>query len=273
MSTISTAQQPRGASRTQLLVAGILGLLAAGLVFVVLSNAEGGGSSEQAAATTPVLVAAQPIQAGARITDQMLTVRALPATAVVADAYREADKGLVVGKVARYPISQGSQVSASLVVEGAKSPALSFQIPPGLRGMTIPVSITNTPAALIAPGDFVDVIVSVEAFLLTGRAQPQAQNQRELRGAATLLQNIQVLSVARDFANTGAVYEPSTRGTPPGDKEQVQFVTLAVTPEQAQLLWLAQENGKLTLVLRPFGDDGVVPLAPRLEPLQLAPLP
>ncbi|HXH22376.1 MAG TPA: Flp pilus assembly protein CpaB [Dehalococcoidia bacterium] len=268
MSSISQAQPKPGADRRQLLIAGILGLIAAVLVIMFLNSAED-DKPGAAVETGTVVTAAARIEAGVKITDQMIATRELPVSAIPADAIRE--RGLVVGQVARYPIERGETISAARLVEAPKVQAISFQIPPGLRGMTIPVSITNTPAALIAPGDFVDVIVSVEAVVLTGRVPPTpvAGGNREFKGAATLLQNVQVLSVDRTYIDTGVVYEPSLRGSPRADNQGVSFVTLAVTPEQAQLLWLAQEQGKLTLVLRPFGDDSIAPLTPRLEPLLL----
>lgn len=269
MSILSQAQTGGGASRKQLIIAGVLGLVAALLVVVYLSSQSDGGGSTRAVPDLRVVVAAQPIAAGDKITSDMLTTRELPQAAVAADALT--DQALALGQVARYPVARGEQLVRSRLVEAPKVQALSFQIPPGLRGMTIPVSTNNTPAALLAPGDFVDVIVSVDAILLTGRAPTGAivTAGRDLKGTATLLQNVQVLSVDRNYADTGVVYDASTRAAPPAEKDRVSFVTLAVTPDQAQLLWLAQDNGKLTLVLRPFGDDAVVPLTPRLEPLTL----
>jgi pilus assembly protein CpaB len=271
MSSISQAQSRPGPDRRQLLIAGGLGLVAALLVIVFLNGA-GGDKPAAAVDSTTVVTAASRIEAGVTITDEMVTTRDIPVSAIAADAIRE--RGLAVGQVARYPIERGEVVSTSRLVEAPKVQALSFQIPPGMRGMTIPVDVNKTPAALIAPGDFVDVIVSVEVAILTGRVQPtpvagSGSGSREFKGAATIVQNVQVLSVARTYVDTGVVYEASTRGNPPGEKDQVSFVTLAVTPDQAQLLWLAQQEGDLTLVLRPFGDDGVTPLTPRLEPLLL----
>jgi Flp pilus assembly protein CpaB len=46
-------------------------------------------------------------------------------------------------------------------------------------------------------------------------------------------------------------------------------VTLAVTPEQAQLLWLASQEGKLTITLRAFGDDKIADLGTIAEPIRI----
>jgi pilus assembly protein CpaB len=246
-----------------LVIAAVLGTVAAILVLVYLSNAESGTTTVNVA-TTPVVVAAQAINVGERITADKLATREVPTTAVAADSFR--DSGLVVGQVARYPIATGEAVTHSRLVEAPKVQAISFQIPPGLRGMTIPVNTTVSPAALTAPGDFVDVLVSVQGSgIQGGPTGAAAQN----RGVATLMQNIQVLSVGTTYINNGVVYEPSLRGAPPADGVGVGFVTLAVTPEQAQILWLAQDSGRLKLLLRPFGEDSTFPVPPVFEPLSV----
>ena len=60
----------------------------------------------------------------------------------------------------------------------------------------------------------------------------------------------------------------STRGQPPAEKDDVTFITLAVTPEQAQLVWLESE-GKLTVSLRAFGDDKITDLKTLAEPVRI----
>lgn len=73
----------------------------------------------------------------------------------------------------------------------------------------------------------------------------------------------------RQYVEGGVPYDPSVRGTLPKESN-ITYVTLAVTPEQAQLLTLAVEKAKLlTLSLRPFGDDGIKELPPVVEPLRL----
>src|SRR5262249_45350805 len=151
--TTMTAVATRRASRRQLLIAGGLGLLAAVLVVVFLSGSR--GSSSTSVLTTAVVVAAQPIDAGEQITPAKLTLKDVPTSTLASDALK--NKTEADGKVARYPINKGEAVVSSRLVQPAAAKTLSFQIPAGRRAMTVPVSETTTPAALIAPGDFVDV--------------------------------------------------------------------------------------------------------------------
>ncbi|HET7737211.1 MAG TPA: Flp pilus assembly protein CpaB [Tepidiformaceae bacterium] len=256
----------RSPDRRALIGALLLGAIAAGLIVAYLASRDS-GSGAAPARSLSVLVATQDIAAGTEITSQMVGLRSIPEQAVLADAATSlAD---AVGNTARYPIPQGAQISPSLFVDTPSVQALSFQIPAGMRGFTIPVDITKSPAAVLAPGDFVDVIVTAEIQLLgLEAATPVAEDDDPPRGAVTLLQNLQVLAVQRTFVQNGVVYDSSVRGTPP-EEESVTYVTLAVAPNQAQLLWLATQEGAVTLSLRAFGDDTIVDVQPVTEPVRL----
>jgi len=254
------------ADRRILVVALILGAVAAGLAVAFLVSADPAPSAEPLADARTVVVATRAIEPGTTITDDMLEVRELPATALIDGAATGLD--VVVGKTARYPIAQGEQLSAGRLVAPVQVQALSFQIPDGMRGVTIPVSVNESPAALLAPGDFVDVLVAADAEKLvtssTVLSGPSLSVEAsalagDRKAAATLLQNVQVLTVQRAYVANGVPYDPSVRGIPPED-DGVSYVTLALSPEQAQLLWLASQDGELTLTLRAFGDDRVAPI-------------
>ena len=258
------------ADRRVLIVALVLGAIAAGLAVAFLASAGGGSEPDPlaSAATRPVVVAAVEIPIGTILDESMLEIRELPLSAVIDDAAEEFDQA--VGFTARYPFTAGEQLSNVRLVEPPKVQALSFQIPDGLRGFTLPVSINDSPAALLAPGDFVDLLVvgpidqlvTAESTFTTRSTLVSAPS---LLGSAedvpnavtTLLQNIQVLSVQRHYVENGLIYDESTRGTPP-EEAAVSNVTLALTPAQAELVWLANQTGRLTLTLRAFGDDQIV---------------
>lgn len=267
MQTASTS--PRSVDLRVLVLALVLGAVAAGLIVAYLAgNDSGGGGGEKAVPTLSVVVASEDIAAGQKVTDSMVEVKALPETAVISDAATAKEQ--VVGQTLRYPVAKGEQLSNLRLVEPPKVQALSFQIPQGMRGFTIPVSVSNSPAALLAPGDFVDVLVSVDAQTLLVGDPPvpvvAPSEEGDFRAAVTLLQNVQVLSVQRDYVDNGVPYEPSVRGEPP-DNDSVSYVTLSLTPEQSQTLWLASQEGAVTLALRAFGDGEIKQLGPVAEPL------
>jgi pilus assembly protein CpaB len=262
----SLSVAPR-ADRRVIIIALLLGAVAAILTFAYLRSL--GPRMEAAAGALPVVVASRNVEAGQRLTDAMIEVKMLPEAAIASNAFTTKEQ--VLGQALRYSIATGEQVTGARLIEPAKVAALSFQIPQGLRGFTIPVNVMRSPAALAAPGDFVDVLAAFQVDVL-GLTPPAAQQQSassraslDYRAAVTLIQNVQVLSVQAKYAEGTGTYEPSTRAAPPRESN-VTYVTLAVKPEDAQLLALAVDKASLlTISLRPFGDADTADVRPMPE--------
>ncbi len=275
-------------SRTFLILALIFAGITAALVYAGLrasGDDEGGGATTQAA-TVPVLVAAQDIGIGQEITADMVEVKSLPADIVVAGAFSKPED--VVGKNAAGIIEKGDQLSPNKVSqyyipqlnEDVKAPSLV--IPKGMRGFSVPVSEVTGVGGLLLPGDRVDVIAVFDENEHFDKAK-----------AVVLLQNIMVVSVAQealepapaagaqaeeDQAQEGAQPAPSTEGVIPPDVENqpsARQVVLAVTPQDAALLALVQQNATLYVSLRRQGDDAPVggPTEVDLLPLGYRPSP
>lgn len=107
-------------------------------------------------------------------------------------------------------------------------------IPVGMRAVTVRVSEVIGVAGFVLPGMRVDVLV-------TGRPPDSAETVTR-----TVLQNIVVVSA-------GQTYQPDARG----QAINASTVTLLVTPEQAELLTLAGNEGRIQLVLRNGSDHGI----------------
>ena len=158
--------------------------------------------------------------------------------------YDERCIGQNVGQISRYPLAKGEQLGLNAAKLG-RSQALSFQIPDGLRAFTMPVSVSNSPAALIVPGDYVDLLVALDIidfgqkspFLEEGEAADE-----DWKGAVTLFQNLRVLAVQREYVDNGVPYDASIRGAPSAEGSG-GYMTFAVTPEQAQLLVWCLSSG------------------------------
>ncbi len=90
-------------------------------------------------------------------------------------------------------------------------------------------------AGLIHPGNKVDVLVTIE--------DPQKKEEK----TKTILENIMVLA-------TGTQIQKNEKGEP----SPVDVFTLAVTPEEAEILSLGAAQGKLQLALRSVTDDQTV---------------
>lgn len=267
---------PAFTNRKILVLAVLLGVIAAGLVVAFVSQSRGSSKSTPVA-TVAALVATQDIAAGTKITDKMVAVKQVPQDAVIANPL--ADTKTAVGQVARFPIAQGQQLSSTAIGQSVKSTALSYEIPPGKRAVTIPVGQDLSPAPLMVPGDFVDVLAVGELdTVIQGApgATPVAttNGQTPPKVVVTLVQNVQVLAIQSTYVDAGVPYNADTRGAQATDKS-ITNVTLALDPAQAQLVFLASQGGtnsqqaSLTVVLRHVGDEDTPAIPPVAEPIQL----
>jgi pilus assembly protein CpaB len=254
-----------------IVVALALGLVCAILVYFFLS---GSGGEEETTTTTgtsqSVVIATQDIGAGKHITSDMVKLRTIAVNAVHPEAYTDAES--VVGKVARYPIAADEQVLANKVTSsylattaGGDVP-LAYIVPEGMRALAVDVEQVISAGGLVLPGDFVDVILVV----VVKSELPPPLDESHL--SLTILQNIEVLAIDQEMAEV--VPEDSTDGEEDGSAADGAEVvsqrvpidqpdpnpdaitaTLAVTPDQAQILAMADEFADIRLTLRPFGDD------------------
>jgi pilus assembly protein CpaB len=262
-------------NRRLLLLALVAGIVAAILAYTALSResqSTGGGVSATSSMAAAV-VAKQDIPARTKITASMVEVRQLPADDRSELAY--ANVGDVVGRVTRYPIATSEQVLSTKVVAleaaAATGDSLSYIIPEGRRAISISVSEVVSSGGLVLPGDYVDII---GVFDVTFSAGDQQQTEDKYF-SRIILQNIEVLAVAQTLVDaapevgttapsgdTGTTGSDSTsaqraRNTEANPDPKAGTVTLAVTPQEAQVLFLAEENGVLRLAVRPYGDADV----------------
>lgn len=268
-------------NRNMLMLALLLGLLSAILAYVYLNNQkETVAPAETTVVTKPVVVAKRDISARTIITADMLEVRQIAADAVHPNAFTNITT--VVGQAARFPIAKGEQVltnkvalSSVLAQEGGRgidtTLPLSYVIPAGKRAMAIQVDPVVTAGGLILPGDFVDVIGVFDVEVFVG-GDPENRQMLNRYLVMTVLQNVEVLAVDQEVEEI-SLETPSAEGEGEGAAQRVALpqgeaqpkavtVTLAVTPEQAQILAKAAEKGSLRLALRPFGEDGEISVPP-----------
>ncbi len=241
--------------------------LAGLLIFAVLQSDR---SEPELVETRTVVVAAVEIPPRTAITSSMLRLQEVPLELAIERGY--SDARLLVGLIARFPIAVNEQISEQKV--GATAPGelatrdgLSFVVPHGMRAVGISISESSAVGGLILAGDRVDVIALWDEDL--------AGEEK----AVTLLQDVEVLSVAQIAQEP--VPPPAAGQTPSEDEDddedasserlglrpidaepqpKARTVTLAVSPEDAQILALIEQHTSLWLTLRAFEDGDLVSL-------------
>ncbi len=252
---------PGRMNRRFLLVAILLAGLSAALVYAKISAGDTStGSSKASAGDQQVVVAKIPIKQRTTITTAMLELKSVPLNTVAVGAFTSIPATL--GKVTKYPVEANQQVVDSAVVDTshpAADAALSYVVPTGKRAMSVSASQVANAGGLILPGDWVDII--------WGCCAGQTVVSK------TLLRNIQVAAVAQSIVPSGpvtdvnptavagqpaAAQQPSGHPVAAGPQVAVpdaSTVTLLLTPEETQILFLAEANGKLRFDLRGVGDQ------------------
>ena len=138
--------------------------------------------------------------------------------------------------VARVPLYAGEPVRESKLIGGGQ-PFLSAVLPPGYRAVATSISAESAAGGFILPNDHVDVIMVRRAEGATGSP---GGLQTE-----TILKNIRVLAI-----------DQTIQEDEEGKKTRVgQTATLELTPEQAEIITVAQQMAdRLTLALRSIKD-------------------
>jgi pilus assembly protein CpaB len=256
---------PGRTNRRFVLLAVTLGLLGAVLVYVAFSRESApGGSSAASTADTPVVVAKGDIPARTRITNSMVEVQLVPRES--AGALSFPDLTGVVGSATRFPIAANEQVLASKIVpltvpSAATSRSLSFIVPQGKRGVAVTASPVQNAGGLVLPGDYVDIMVIYDVEFASG-ADRQEEDSFLVQ---TIMQNVEVLAVALAVVDVVPEATPTANGQRVRNTEapplpEAATVTLALTPEQAQRIYLAESNGRIRFTVRPFGEANEQPI-------------
>jgi pilus assembly protein CpaB len=260
--TVSIVPASSATSRRALIVALAFGLLAAVLVFAFLTKAQRPASSSD---SVPVLVAAQNIDLGQQISDQNVTLKQLPVSAKVPNAFTDQTQSNALSQVATEPIPAGSQILSSQLTHSQADVGFSTLIPAGQRAVAVAVSNLSDTGGLLKPGDYVDVVAAFEANSAPPNsavlALPKGDSGGKVYFAATVVQNVRVLAVGQTPEEPRVDSSPSN--AKPSANSEVKSVTLALSPDDAQKVFLAEQIGTLRLAERRFGDTSVAQVSPQ----------
>lgn len=147
----------------------------------------------------------------------------------------------VLGAVVRRNVYKGVPLTWSAIVRRGDHGFLAAALRPGHRAVTIAVDRATGEAALISPGDHVDVILTAKVKGVSG------DGESTLTG--TILENIRVVAVNRQVQSASPT---SARQTA---RNAATTVTLELLPPEAERLILATSKGDISLAMRSLTDN------------------
>jgi pilus assembly protein CpaB len=127
-----------------------------------------------------------------------------------------------------YPVSANEPLTISKLATIGGAEGVPATIDPGMRAISVQISDTSGVAGLIQPNSRVDVLFT----------RPGSMAEAV---TSVILQNIKVLAIGR-LVQVGQTLDPKAPKMP--------VATLVMTPEDAQKLELAKNQGKISLTLR-----------------------
>ena len=204
-------------------------LLALGTGVLLLNYLTSVRPSEAAVPMKRVYLAARDIPARALLNESFLAEATRPANEVDQDAIT--DRKAVTAKYSLITIPAGSVVTGSKIGEAGAN-ALPARLPYGMRAVSISIDRVKGVAGLIQPGDRVDVVA----------VPPRVGS--EVPRASAILRGALVLAMGNTVETTSATPSPDIQNN-------LTTVTLALTPQQVNLLASADLNTTLRLALRP----------------------
>jgi len=198
-----------------------LGLLVSFAVYNRLRLSLGSGNEP----AVDVVVAADDIPVGTKLETKYVRVARFPQSVVPPGAYNKLAQ--VAGRGVILPMSKGEFVLPSKLAAPNAGSGLPSLIPPGMRAVSVRVNDVVSVAGFVQPSSRVDV-------LATGNTE--SGNDRQ---TTTVLENVAVIAVGK-----------SLERSPTGESQVAPVITLLVSPDDAQKLTLASQEGRIQLALR-----------------------
>jgi pilus assembly protein CpaB len=210
----------------------ILGLAAGCGLIAMYGTGQLLNKPQRQVAMRDLVVAARDLKIEEVIKPDMVQVIKVPESQAPAGSFSTPSE--IEGRWIQITTLKDEPVLAAKLAPKDLPPGLTSRIAKGQRAFAIEVNEQSGVSGFVMPEHRVDVLMD-----------PKGNSGRGGR-ARTILQNMLVLAVGQVF-------------TRPEDKSLLaRTVTLAVTPEQAEVLTAARSQGSLSLALRGMGDTEIV---------------
>ncbi|HEY1976097.1 MAG TPA: Flp pilus assembly protein CpaB [Candidatus Baltobacteraceae bacterium] len=213
----------------------VVGVLAIGIALVIYGIL----ATPRKSSSPPrnVVIASMNIPANSRIVPAMVTTEQKPTDQVEPTAL--SDPADAVGMLASADIPQGAVLTPLRLSRPAPQPQ-GLQVPVGQRAITIAVDPVKGIAGLLIPGDHVDVLASP---VRGGAIAPNAY---------AIVRDARILAVGRNTGTPEAApsASPGAAPAPKPSPANNTWITLAVSPPQADTIMAADLDGVVRLALR-----------------------
>jgi len=235
------------------------GLIAALIAMNLSAPAPAPKVADASAPPTPlteVLVATKDIAIGGKLGADSVQWQEWPRGGVTGRFIERVSRGdeqiePLIGAIARASIYAGEPINEAKLIHSDRG-FMSAILPQGMRAVAIKIAADTSAGGFILPNDRVDVI-------MTRRAEDTAAAGGNEFLTETILNNVRVLAIDQTIENSNANSSAATTSEQ-GQTVIGQTATLELTPQQAQILTVAQQmSDRLTLALRSVADSRVGP--------------
>lgn len=235
----------------------LVGALALGLVAALLSISYVQKRVDAATAAlavktvdVPVVVTKRDLHIGELLAEADLAVREIPEDLVPADAITPDSYGEMINRMVRAPVRAGAPLSGASLVPLYDQ--FSRVIGLGKVGYTISVDDINSISGMLAPGDAVDILLTL-GETESGDRSALLRTEKEGKRVVPLMENVRVLATGQRVGETMVQ----------DGNQSFSNITFELSPSQAEQLELASATGEIRLILRnlddttPFGLAGL----------------
>ena len=229
----------RGGSRRMAMIFLALSVVAAGLatliLFVVFRNLDSQvqqRAEKRKQEQVTIVVAASTLAQGTTLTADHLVEKDVPRSFYLDTMVAKSES--IVGRVPRERILEGEPVRTERLADAKDGAGMNALIPKGQRALQLELQGAAAVGGFVNPGDYVDILYTGE------------DSERGGQHTKTLLQSKLILAVDERLA----VRDESAAGR----TGVAPSVTLALTPQEAQLVTHASRTGIVTLTLRNHVD-------------------
>lgn len=222
-----------------IIVALICAAVSAGLVYLFLSDLE--IKYKTMAEPVKVIVACQRIPQGVLIQSDMIVEKMVTKEYMQPKVFQDLRELFTedgsAAHISLSTIEENEQILSTKVSKTDQDTGISNLIPDGKKALSL--SFDCESLGILTPGSRIDIFAIVEYI----------DKGKEIQNAVfSVTQNVVVLAVGGNYIDSGKKAEQGD------DSNNLNFITVAVTVEEAQRILISCEKWNLKYVIRPVGD-------------------